>query len=211
MLKNHSFDTSSGECDTASSAFMPAVAFEVFNGVDGIAGDYMFPEVKVGVEPYPNAGRAAIFYRYITDTYDGPVCGCFQTIGNKDIKISDPPPDLMRRMQEDWKKLMDLNPELQTVRFDRNNPLSLLYALSGVSSLFNPADIDFFINLQEGSAQKLPEYNALFGEVRTMSTVSIQWIPAPQTLAFIKEKLLVKAPDTLAPYNGVLRPPAPVP
>lgn len=170
----------------------PSVAFEAATGVRGISGQYHYPQGR---------SRAA-FERYAGKAWSLSA-GCYSAFAAHSIEpaqtfiyLKDIAPRKLKKIQDMWKAVSDLNLDLNNIRFDQQNPLSLRSALTGVASRFHADDIEFYISfldrtlVRAGEEARLdPRYNADLCAVAQAAGQSLGWVPAPQTLQTIKAQL----------------------
>jgi hypothetical protein len=108
-------------------------------------------------------------------------------------------PESADTMLAEWGRLVALNPELSVVKFDASEYRQVYYAVMGAACLFNPIDIDFFVNFKSFTNQEFtaeatrsdPRHMALLSFVNAHypDLRSICWVPAPSTLLEIKRQL----------------------
>lgn len=179
-LRRYFFDASAPECSKDTNVFKPAIAFEVHNGLSGIAGHYQFP---TGATPTAFEQSAAHLkcWQYYADP---------RTTDFKIVRISDPDAAVLDRMQNTWKKLVNLNPSLSIVQPDADDPLLLTHAIFGAAALFNPDDIRFFVGQIKSTGRwdvakillEDPAYKTLMDDVKRKSKFYVGWVPAEKTL-----------------------------
>ena len=96
----------------------------------------------------------------------------------------------------EWKKgmvdeIVNLNPELSSLDFDRDNSESLVDIIYGTTSGYNPDDIAYYLQMCAlGSFSKRHVCSMIewFAECK-MLDADISWMPAPETMGSIKEQL----------------------
>lgn len=191
-LKTPFYDAASPECQLTSDLYKPAAAFAIKNDLTGIATYYT----------YPNNMTASEFEVYCEYTSESLACYAPPRDTNfEKILIKTPPKSLMDRMNKEWDDLVILNPELDQLQFDRTNPDSLHNAITGVACQFNLHDIQHFISVIEEhnrwDAYQIimsdPEYAAKLERANELAPLeNVHWVPAPQTLDQIIDKLETK-------------------
>lgn len=197
-LRAQFYDAAQFELNGQSWGFKPSAAFEVAHGLSGIASYYKFPAVTIDGE---TTHFSLFFEHHVTSSYSNAVFGCYENPrdnGFQIVKIADLDPALMQRMQDDWKILMTLNPELSAVQVDMHDPLNLFDALTGVSCLLNIDDLNIFLKgrvetksmAADPYLSKIPGYEKMRDDVNSFFGVqTLGWIAAPQTLQRIKDKM----------------------
>lgn len=170
-----------------TAAGKPALEFEELTGLAGIAGIYKYPQ-----------GMTAAQYD-VYSNFTAPAQDCYETAGtdHRLVKVAEPSPELMTRMQREWKKLVDLNPVLKKVPVDVQDGLSLHDAISGVACALNPDDISLFVGMRrklgvaslKTFAQAIPGYLQLDWEVGQLTSHVPEWFPAPETLEKMRGQL----------------------
>jgi hypothetical protein len=182
----------------ARSIHLPARSFEHVGGIDGIAGDYRFPD----------GWKAGEFEAYISKKYFP-----WLMIHDMDFNGSYRKADFAGALKAEWADLAALNPCLASIPLETGNPQVLFDAILGVTSGFNTDDIAFFTGLEIAGntpvyayAQKMTGYAALFNEVaesvaRKGWERPIEWVPSPKTLQVMKEKLIAIG-KIQPPYKG---------
>ncbi|MDP7142712.1 MAG: hypothetical protein QF692_08805 [Alphaproteobacteria bacterium] len=191
-LKKHFYDAASPECQRENGLYKPAAAFAIKNGITGIATYYT----------YPNNMTASEFENY--RGYTSESFACYVPPRDCDfqqILIKTPPKSLMDRMNKEWDGLVKLNPWLSQLKFDRTSPYSLHNAIEGVACQLNLSDIQHFISVIEEHNRwdvyrivfSNPEYAEKMERANKLApTEEIRWVPAPQTLDQIINKLEAK-------------------
>lgn len=183
------YDAGSPECSKDSAHFKPAVAFEVHNEVTGIAGHYTFPEGMQASEYEAYKNFTANLFQY----YESP-----RESGFAIVKKQEPDPALVSRMKDEWQRLLELNPVLETLKFDTDNPWLLFDAIAGVACLLNVDDINFFLELKATSerfdcmklAYEIPDYAEMQRRIKDVAgDCSIDWVPSPGTQQKIYDQL----------------------
>lgn len=144
----------------------PARNFEKQAGIDGISRTYKMPEDKTMIRIAKQTG--------------------FE-IGKGGTTLD--------HLNEIADKIIQLNPDLLEVKYSRDNPQDVRDLIFGVTSAFNPEDINYFINtnskhevdkpLPYRMAKRLIVAN-LYEE---KTGVFLTWIPSPETLNIISSKL----------------------
>ncbi len=147
----------------------PALEFEAAQNLRGIGHHYTFPAgVDAPVlESYVMALSWSAYHRV---TPQLPTLGALH-------KVID--------------TLVALNPVLDVLRYDRHNFMQAYHLAMGITSGFNPRDIQFFVDGNTGQvAKKDPAYRQrLLRAEETLPARSLNWIPAPDTLdRIIKQK-----------------------
>ncbi|MAE51254.1 MAG: hypothetical protein CMH27_05555 [Micavibrio sp.] len=155
--------------------FQPSAAFEQLNKISGIAEYYNFP------------------FHQTADEYD-------QHIRLINVFAQSATPEVIRERQTQWHLLTGLNPQLLTL--DIQDMVELRHAIHGVASLFNPDDIQFYIDKKRlyrpvaDTMRKDFEYAALREEALSNAVwPSIQWVPSPKTLNKIIQQLQPATPS----------------
>tara|TARA_B100000780_G_C21046855_1_gene420247 strand:- start:424 stop:945 length:522 start_codon:yes stop_codon:yes gene_type:complete len=157
------------------NTFQPSAAFEQLNKISGIAEYYNFPRHQTA------------------DEYD-------QHIRLANVFAQNATPEIIRERQTQWHLLTGLNPQLLTLNIQ--DTVELRHAIHGVASLFNPDDIQFFIDKNRihtavaDSVRKDFEYAALREEALSNAVwPSMQWVPSPKTLNTIIQELRHATPS----------------
>ncbi len=206
-LKSHFYDAANFEFNLGSGHYKPAAAFEIAHNISGIAHYYKFPTVTVEGE----ASNLSIFFdSYTGNKYFKDVMACYRHPLECDYrreKIAELDPALMGELQGEWQALKDLNPELEVVQIDVNDPLHLMDALRGAASLFNPDDISFFLDLcvKEKSwaaavnAHEVPGYTDLANRVIALAGDRPGWVVSPGTLEKIEKQFTAPIQPSLNP------------
>lgn len=96
-------------------------------------------------------------------------------------------------------KLCDLNPALEQVRFDRTDQSLCLHFIVGVTSGFNPSDLQFYLDeklkndLDEAMAYRRTgpkgQLDTRCDEIFGKDSCMVQWVPSPETMAHINREL----------------------
>lgn len=174
----------------------PARRFEKDSGLSGIAVTYHIPDGR-GPLAYENLyvsknrGKPGI----LADVDLPPVAWLVVTVGAAPEKIA---PLFLQRLREGWEKLAALNPPLQKLAFDRDDPVSLTHALIGATSGFNTDDIQFYLNLKWahdtdgyplGPANLPDGYDARLARIEKSCKADFEWYPSPKTLARIEKMI----------------------
>ncbi|MGQ0526530.1 MAG: hypothetical protein ACT4OY_00635 [Alphaproteobacteria bacterium] len=85
--------------------------------------------------------------------------------------------------QKIFDELRELNPSLRNVKVDRNDEKQVYEFITGVTSGFNPEDIDFFINtVPKMDQEKRLNYRAYCDLLEGQNGVEIGWFPSPSTI-----------------------------
>lgn len=145
--------------------------YEQAAGLKGIAASYKFPD-----------GLSATRY----DHWASSFCGFRDGDGALETDF----------LQETWDELVALNPELNRVN-THGKAFHLRHGIFGAASLFNPDDIEFYIEVHRrcGSApvallvHNLPVYRALHDHITARTGVETLWVASPETLLKIHDQV----------------------
>ena len=99
-------------------------------------------------------------------------------------------------MQDDWNELCELNPELSTIKFDKNNMASLGMARAGVTYGFPAKDIELFVQAHERNEGAIA-FNHRERIKRELAEQGItdftpEWVPSSETIKMMGEKVRAK-------------------
>jgi hypothetical protein len=200
----------------------PAHRFEEKHGVSGIAGDYVFPRdmTAAAYEDYytwefsPHGGIArhpGVFRDHdapeskLNNLKPGPVA---RYVAEKAS------PEYRALLAEGWRQLEAANPVLKKLDFDRSNGGEMYNALMGVTSGFNPDDINFYLKLQRDNVlpglhiQTAPAFKVHMEWMENRMSVCDRpgWIPSLPTLEKIRSEFREKKPTMGERLSGLLPP-----
>ncbi len=187
-ITQHFYTATSPECQRETKAFKPAVAFEVLNDIQGIAGYWQFPQ-----------GLSATAYerKIMTSRFQGQRYYAPPTMDNFAMRrLCDPTEKQMSLLQQRWKQLVSLNPDLKIAAPRMDDPLALHDAMSGVAALFNVADIQLFLETRQNQKRwdtgrqhwNNPVHAELLKEIHQRGG-DPRWLAAPETLRTIIQKM----------------------
>ncbi len=96
--------------------------------------------------------------------------------------------------QKDWAELCDLNPELKSIKFDKNNLSSLGMAIAGVTYDFPAKDIELFVQNAERGKAGFHEDSRIRRELAEIGIKDFRfgWVPSSETVKMIGERLREK-------------------
>ena len=161
-----------------------AVQMENAHGLTGIAGRYKFVDGK-------EAAFAEYDYRKRFQKYqiainflnsDNPYC----RQGAETMK--DQLPAGLKEMNDEIGKLTVMNPELKALNFNKNNIVETYRALIGITSQYNPDDINSYLHSVR-AGKKNPELLDRMDKIKKSSGVVFGWQPAAKTLDRIEAQL----------------------
>lgn len=129
--------------------------------------------------PFPKVVASVQFLNGVSELVDDP---------NNPYKAPEIPPSAELKAEfllfanELWAKLVRLNPELRSIEIDRTNSDAVTHAILGVTSLFNPNDIQSWLD-REPTDSRLVELQKRY------NAENLGWKPSNQTLVTIFEAL----------------------
>ncbi|MBI1215312.1 MAG: hypothetical protein GC185_05770 [Alphaproteobacteria bacterium] len=154
--------------------WQPAVQFEKQTGMKGIAGQYNLPE---GLTP-KDLQNYSLLTRLSAGT--GMISEA-QATGRLDEVVA---------------ALSGRNPQLETLKYDRNNAGALNAVVNGVASGFNTSDIQCYL---DGASQDA-SYTQTLGKVQGKLGKSLGWVPSAETLKNVETQMF---PTTAPAGPGV--------
>lgn len=145
----------------------PALRFQQAQRLSHVAGDYAMP-----------AGLDA-------RDVEAYVLSVFWAARNDHIGAG----EMAGRLQKITAKLLQLNPQLNDLRFDRAAARSCFDVCMGVTSVFNLDDIQHFIDGKVGYVSlKDPAYRAQHNRILA-ACGHMHWVPSPATMTRIETQL----------------------
>lgn len=158
-----------GGCDAGMQL---SCDYEQAAGVRGVAASYQFPNQLTAT-------------RY--DHWANSFCGFRNGDGAQETHF----------LQDTWDDLIALNPQLRRVN-TYGHPTTLRYGIFGAASLFNPDDIEFYIEIERRCdsapmallVHSLPSYKALHNEIFIRTGVETSWVAAPKTLLTVRDQVI---------------------
>lgn len=155
----------------AKSGRQLSAEFEVASGLRGISANYKFPDQQTATQ-----------FDYWASSF------CSFRDGDSVQET--------RFVQGVWGQLVRLNPELGEIKTE-GNPLFIRNGIFGAASLFNPDDINFFIELPKITkcdtvallAHSTAVYEDLSMEIDSRTGVTRQWVASPETLLKIYDQV----------------------
>ncbi len=205
-LKETFYSKASPECNHDLGVYKPAVAFEVFNKVTGIAGNYHFPGGMSATEY-----ESTVVPRFSVDVFsklEDPMQNGFLLVPKEA-----PDPEVLAEMKNQWEQLKKLNPELNVIDLGDCDPelmpMALFDCIEGCASLFNPDDINTFVKTRIESRRfdvpaifsEDPDYSKVKAEVSNLAEYRVGWVPSKATLKLISGKLKEKINADKQPTN----------
>ncbi len=185
---------SSAEGKSRYLEFLPSANFEAANGITGISADYRLPR-GMNVKQYHRYLRRGVF----TQLIEWPLNTDWQIVPKSNIRTA-----RIKKLGEEWKRLKQLNTELEKVVLEDCDPDILPSvqqdAIAGCASMFNPDDINFFIRHHIetrrcdtlGALAADEEYKTLLKGAEELASCRLQWVASPETLVAIRKQLLAK-------------------
>lgn len=163
----------------------PAYEFQRNNNLRGIAGRYRIP-----------GGYTAPEYEDLTSRKMtramNKLAGGRGNRHNWRLMATAESPDFLQRS---WRRLLALNPVLQNVKVDVKNAHDLFNAHFGVTSGFNPDDINFFLEqrhvgdgLPAKQAREMPVHGARIARVEAVAASHMFWVASPKTVEKIEQR-----------------------
>ena len=168
-----------------------AVRMEDTYGLTGIAGRYKFVEGKEAA--FAEYDYRKEFQRYfIADKYiksDDPIC---RQAGET---LKDKLPQALADINGEIGKLTELNPELGRLNYNKNSIAEAYRALTGITSQYNPDDINAYLHKFRTGGQK----NEVSERVEALQKKGIRfgWQPAMATVEKIEAQLKAKEKQTV--------------
>jgi hypothetical protein len=179
---------------------LPVHDFERQTGVTGISRSYLIPDNMTAHE-YED------FYTW--KILDGGIKkpGVVEGTALPESRITKIKGDvdqfLMKRsagyqalLQQGWKKLVDLNPELRKVRLDPKKIDQVYDALMGATSGMNPDDINFYVGAKQKGHDnpgmyfdETPSLALAFEKIAEKSGVRPEWNPSRKTMRVVLGQL----------------------
>lgn len=103
---------------------------------------------------------------------------------------------ILSGLQKDWAELCDLNPELKSIKFDKNNMASLVMAQAGVIYDFPAKDIELFLQENEKGVELIARTHEARIQ-RELAEAGIKdftphWVPSSETIKMMGERLREK-------------------
>ena len=103
---------------------------------------------------------------------------------------------ILSGLQKDWAELCDLNLELKSIKFDKNNMASLVMAQAGVIYDFPAKDIELFLQENEKGVESIARTHKARIQ-RELAEVGIKdftphWVPSSETIKMMGERLREK-------------------
>jgi|GEM_PF-3400892 len=176
--------------------------FEAHYNMTGIAGAYRFPRNQT----MAHFSRSLNYCGDVFELYES----CFANWPRGPILLNAPqiktaPSYLVKRLTDDWRALQSLNPSLQIVKAEPEQPIIMMEALIGAGYGFNPDDINLFCQLRSGPptrvsthdrAMALPGYAEKYKAVLEYTGPSGPgWVTAPQTLQKMAAQFKARQPQ----------------
>ena len=157
-----------------------AVNLEEKYGLKGVAGRYRFVDGKEAC--WAEYGYRKRFMKYFhaekMKESDNPVAREAAKI------VLEKSPDALKEINAEIKKLQALNPELKRLNYNPNKILESYQALIGVTSQYNPDDVNYFLHsLRTGKRDKALE------ERKEKLGINLGWQPAAATLDKIESQM----------------------
>ena len=185
------------QASTNRSYMAPALRFEEITGIEGVGHTYKMPN--------------GISMEYMEKLLPGADFSLFQMkrVIPADEKLrfgwamaAEKVASLATTMETKYQKLVDifcdLNPDLKNVKFDRQDISACRNFIWGVTSGFNPDDIQHFLkrahpqSAEEKQDQMMGERARLMkrcDEIFGRDRCVMQWVASPATAAYIHEQL----------------------
>ena len=161
-----------------------AVNFEDKYGATGIAGRYKFVDGKEAC--FAEYGYRQRFMKYFHATKMAESENPLAREASKIILSK--APDALKEINGEIKKLQELNPELKRLNYNPNKILESYQALIGITSQYNPDDINYFLHsLRTGKRDKTLE------ERKDALGITLGWQPAASTMDKIERHLNSRA------------------
>jgi hypothetical protein len=179
----------------------PVHEFEKETGITGISRDYVIPEgyTATSMGEYlneaayrPNA-KEALLYHDLSK---------FKTLFKTAMRGNLQKNGWIYKMVQALNDLEKLNPELQTLEYDRNNVDDMYHVALGICSGFNPDDIQYFVSKRHQlSAEESLNFHAQKMALRRKIGAEMLWVTSPETYKKIKKQAGLEnwevSPDTL--------------
>lgn len=192
----------------------PAHRFEAQNNIDGIAGDYVFPNNMTAAAYedrytwlFDQHGGIARMPEILKDFYapERDFKGNEIKGGIADFLGEKASAQYRALLNDGWNRLERANPELKALTFDRTHAGETYNALMGVTSGFNVQDIDFFLKLRRENkipamtVMNDPAFKKHLDWMQNAASVCERpcWVPSLPTMENITGQL--KAKRGLAP------------
>lgn len=203
-LTSHFYTKNSPECDQSSRFFKPAVAFERYNAITGIAGYWRFPE-RMNASQFENFAIKSFAQKIL------PKYGLPGETGNKIIPVGRIDNAFVNEMMSVWLELTKLNPGLKKVSFNACSasvlPIVIYDAVEGAASLLNASDINYLVRLRietenfdvRSVLRTDPQYSGLYQQIEKKASYPVRWVPSPGTMKVIKSKLNNRKTFTIQP------------
>lgn len=166
-----------------------AVQLEDKTGLKGIAGRYKFIG---GAEPaFAEYGYRKRFRKF--------------AIAEKFLKSGDPIQiqaaqkltpqfaEALKEINEEHKKLLELNPELKKLNFNKASITESYHALIGVTSQYNPDDVNSYLqnNIRQGKINR-PVHDRI-NQITQKTGIRFGWQPSEKTMDKIERQLAVRS------------------
>ena len=159
-----------------------AAAIELENkyGLKDIAGHYKFVDGKTA--PFAEYDYRKRFMKYFHATKmqnsENPILREASQI------VLQGAPEALKEINGEIKKLQELNPELKRLNFNPNKMLEAYQALIGVTSGYNPDDINYFLHsLRTGKRDES------LNQRKDKMGINLGWQPAHTTMDRIEAQL----------------------
>ena len=165
-------------------SIQPALNVEAEHGLTGIGTRYNLPEGLELDELHAYASLTVPLYknkviRKIFMALCDPFHECSRVGGDETTKL-----------RQVFHAIAVRNPELEGLRFDRDDQWALWHVVCGIASSFNRHDIQFLLDTgSQRNALRDKTYKDLFEKVSAQAGHRLGWVPAPTTLEKIGAQL----------------------